>query len=77
MKRTPDLTVQIPPDRCDRCGGLMVSEWVGDLGVECENWRCVICGERIDPVVIAHRREMAATAYVNKAGGLFKRSTFC
>ena len=67
MKITADITVQIPPDRCDRCGGLMVSEWIGDLGVECESRRCVICGERIDPVVIAHRREMAATEHVRSA----------
>jgi hypothetical protein len=31
----------------------MVSEEVFELG-SC-NWRCVSCGERIDPVILAHR----------------------
>lgn len=40
----------------------MVLEWIGDLEVEeSECWRCVICGERIDPVIIAHRHGMAAS----------------
>lgn len=43
---------QISLDACHRCGGLMVPEWTGsDAG-----WRCVSCGERVDPVILAHRR---------------------
>lgn len=38
---------------CTRCGGLMVSaqddEFMG--------WRCILCGERIDPVILAQRRK--------------------
>jgi len=41
-------------DRCHRCGGLMVKEKVFELGSF--DWRCVSCGERIDPVIIAHRQ---------------------
>lgn len=41
-------------DRCHRCGGLMVSEKVFELGSF--DWRCVSCGERVDPVILAHRR---------------------
>lgn len=39
--------------RCHRCGGLMVQEKVIELHVF--EWRCVSCGERIDPVILAHR----------------------
>jgi hypothetical protein len=30
------------------------------------DWRCISCGERIDPVILAHRRQ---------SGGRFKSST--
>jgi len=45
---------------CHRCGGFMVPEPVCELGSV--NWRCVSCGERIDPVILAHRRKRAARA---------------
>jgi hypothetical protein len=57
MKTMPDITRQAAHDQCDRCGGLMILEWIGDLGMEGECWRCVICGERLDPVILAHRRD--------------------
>jgi len=42
-------------DCCHRCGGLMVPEQVHELGSF--DWRCIGCGERIDPVILAHRRQ--------------------
>lgn len=36
---------------CTRCGGLMVSERDDDL----TGWRCLLCGDRIDPVILAQR----------------------
>ena len=45
-------------DCCHRCGGLMVAERGFEVGSV--NWRCVSCGERIDPVILAHRRKKAA-----------------
>ncbi len=42
-------------DRCHRCGGFMLEEEVFEIGsIE---WRCVSCGERIDPVILAHREK--------------------
>lgn len=41
-------------DRCHRCGGLMVSEQVFEI--RSIDWHCVSCGERIDPVILAHRQ---------------------
>lgn len=48
---------------CHRCGGLMVSD-VFELGAF--NWRCVSCGERIDPIILQHRREERARAEAAK-----------
>ena len=42
-------------DQCHRCGGLMLEERVSEIGSI--NWRCVSCGERIDPVILAHRQK--------------------
>lgn len=39
--------------QCERCGGLMVSEDDDDFN----GWRCILCGERIDPVILAQRRK--------------------
>lgn len=42
-------------DRCHRCGGLMVPEQVFEI--RSIDWHCVSCGERIDPVILAHRKK--------------------
>jgi len=44
---------RVPIDQCYRCGGLMVQEKVFELGQF--DWHCVSCGERVDPVILAHR----------------------
>ncbi len=41
-------------DRCHRCGGMMVQEKVFELGSF--DWHCVSCGERVDHVILAHRK---------------------
>jgi len=41
--------------RCGRCGGLMVREYVAELNEDC--WKCVVCGERVDLLILAHREE--------------------
>lgn len=46
-------------DRCHRCGGLMVQEKVFEIGSS--DWHCVSCGERIDPVILAHRQTQGLT----------------
>ena len=43
-------------ERCHRCGGLMVPEKVFELGSY--DWRCISCGERIDPIILAHRQSL-------------------
>ena len=48
----------IVSDVCHRCGGLMVPEWTDDPSTT--GWRCVSCGERIDPVILTHRKQNRA-----------------
>ena len=44
---------KVGQDACHRCGGLMVPEYESATGIE--EWRCVSCGERVDPVILQHR----------------------
>jgi hypothetical protein len=39
---------------CDRCGGLMVTEWSSAL--ESMASRCIQCGELIDSIILENRR---------------------
>jgi len=46
--------------RCYRCKGWMVLDQFMDLRddtgrLNCEGWRCLNCGEMLDPVVLCHR----------------------
>ncbi|MEM4297457.1 MAG: hypothetical protein QW815_03725 [Nitrososphaerota archaeon] len=52
-------------NRCHRCGGLMVQEKVIELGLF--DWRCVSCGERIDPVILAHRQAARSKSLLREA----------
>ncbi len=47
--------IRVWGDRCHRCGGLMVPEQV--LEIRSMDFRCMSCGERIDPVILAHREK--------------------
>ena len=56
---------------CSRCQGLMwpveLRDWAGGRGHDCSNaWRCVMCGEIVDPVIRSNRMR-------TKEGGLHKR----
>ena len=53
VARTAAVRHEASTDRCHRCGGLMVSEEVFELSSF--DWRCVSCGQRVDPVILAHR----------------------
>jgi hypothetical protein len=43
--------------KCARCEGLMVAVWMSDLhGSDLiTGWRCLLCGENIDPGIAANR----------------------
>lgn len=55
----------IRTDRCHRCGGLMVPEKVFEIGSF--DWHCISCGERIAPVILAHRNRDSVPIDVEKA----------
>jgi hypothetical protein len=45
---------------CPRCHGLMISQFYEDLEddtgrIHLSAWRCVNCGEVVDPVILKHR----------------------
>lgn len=45
---------------CRRCQGLMLPErlYADTLGLgpmDCWGWRCLVCGEFIDPLILHHR----------------------
>jgi hypothetical protein len=39
--------------QCGRCSGLMVAETYEEF----RGWRCILCEERVDPVILAQRRK--------------------
>ncbi len=42
--------------KCDRCGGLMSYEKFYSEEIEdFSGWRCISCGEIVDPVVLQNR----------------------
>jgi hypothetical protein len=46
---------------CDRCHGLMVEEELRDWGggyVSSDLWRCILCGEVVDPVIRMNRKKV-------------------
>ncbi|NWF94076.1 MAG: hypothetical protein HXY46_14340 [Syntrophaceae bacterium] len=42
--------------RCDRCGSAMIQEKFYGPQEHFHGWRCIFCGEIIDPVILQNRR---------------------
>lgn len=55
MTKAMCARTSVQADRCHRCGGLMVPEQVFEI--RSIDWHCVSCGERVDPVILAHRKK--------------------
>ena len=45
------------PMRCPRCKGFMVTTQLKELwsSSQIDGWRCLLCGEHIDPVIEGNR----------------------
>jgi len=41
--------------KCHRCGGVMVFEKFYGATDQFSGWRCIFCGEIIDPVIFENR----------------------
>ncbi len=64
MTTTTGLVSQTP--RCERCQGLMVQDQSLDLLDTGDDfiiwtWRCIACGNIVDPVILRNRRTKQAT----------------
>lgn len=57
--RMPALERQPQDAQCGRCSGLMVAETYEEFSGR----RCILCGERIEPVILARRRRSAPDQY--------------
>lgn len=56
---------------CGRCSGLMVADRFTDLldetgQITFGGWRCVSCGEIVDPVIVSNRQRLTPAASVSK-----------
>jgi hypothetical protein len=56
---------------CPRCGGVMSREYFisregGSTAQPYEGWRCISCGEVIDPLILRNRMRMGAAVGQNK-----------
>ena len=54
--------------RCQRCRGCLIRDSFEDLQDDTghlyfEGWRCINCGEVVDPVVLTHRTESPRAPY--------------
>jgi hypothetical protein len=67
-------------DQCPRCRGLMISEHgIGSLNdpasLDFLAWRCVQCGEVVDPVIVRNRRlHLTAGSGEDQGGSRVSRS---
>ena len=60
--------------RCRRCDGMMVRDTIFDpFGTEYHSkvWRCIGCGEILDPVILANRRRSRSQLAGGKLVGEF------
>lgn len=60
---------------CLRCHGLMVVDAFEDLkanpfAMSFHGWRCICCGDILDPVILAHRARPCALAESEPAPSL-------
>lgn len=60
-RRRGEELATVPHPHCPRCRGLMFSVNYGDWGDPQDTqpglvWNCIYCGEMIDPVIMANRR---------------------
>ena len=55
--------------RCQRCNGIMVNERFYGPGDPFWGWRCILCGDIFDPMILANRSQCAILAAEDKTGG--------
>ena len=57
--------------RCVRCDGRMVTDYFIDMENSGElwmpGWRCLVCGEVVDPLILRHRTKQAKSPEIVEA----------
>ncbi len=53
---------------CWRCGGLVISEEFRDVDIHAVGWRCVICGDLMDGVILRNRIGVVTTDPIEEEG---------
>jgi hypothetical protein len=51
--------------KCLRCKGAMIYDRFYGLQEQFWGWKCVICGEIVDPVILKNRQLMTAGQVIN------------
>ena len=55
--------------KCLRCKGAMIYDRFYGLQEQFWGWKCVICGEIVDPVILKNRQLMTAGQVINVRRG--------
>lgn len=45
---------------CEKCKGLMIEERYSDYFLVCHGWKCLNCGEIVDPIILKNRGKRPA-----------------
>ncbi len=59
--------------KCDRCGGMMAYEKFYHGTEQFWGWRCLYCGEYIDPVVCENRQFSRGNENLSSNNDFFKK----
>jgi len=60
--------------KCHRCQGWMVNEKFYGAGIPYWGWRCVFCGEILDPLILENRNHFRKPARAQNLGTSFGNS---
>ena len=56
---------KLPFTKCFRCRGAMIYDKFYGLQEQFWGWKCVICGEIVDPVILENRQLMRSGQGIN------------
>jgi hypothetical protein len=51
---------------CTRCGGFIIPEAFRDIGLCSVGWRCLLCGEVVDSVILRNRAVPLVTSLLDE-----------
>ncbi len=60
------------PMRCHRCGGAMTYEKFYGICEHFHGWRCIVCGEIVDQIILENRNDFRESRIVERTGEIRK-----